>query len=438
MKKSMFIRIGCAVVSIQLLLSSSAFAQNRVSKDRQAAILKDVCEKLAKYYTFPEIGEKSALGIMKKFENGGYSENATPEEFTEALNKDLFEISRDKHLKLIYDPEGAKAMSEGETKGEAPDAEAKSDRWRNFGFKELKILDGNIGYLNLSDFCSVKYAGAKAVAAMDFFSDCRSMIIDLRQNGGGSDDMVVFLASYFIDSVEPIVFRISYSTIDGTYYTSMLPAYVPGKRLTHVPIYLLTSRATASAAEAFACILKNYNQNVVIVGRKTRGAENPVSHLPVGDEYILRIPSWRKIYSSLKTTWEGTGLSPDIDVEEGKALFTAHLEGLKKLSASTTDEAELSHYRWAYDGVKAIHDPVSIKKSILKSYAGIYSDKKILYEKGELYYDRDRLRLIPISENYFLVESIDYFRIKFIKENGHADAFERIFIYGYSSRHTRK
>jgi len=438
MKMKTFISISCAIVSIQLLFSNSTYAQNRVTKGRQAIIFKDICEKLEKYYTFPEIGEKLGKFIMKKFENGDYSENVTPQEFTEALNEDLMEISRDKHLKLIYDPEGAKAMSEVEAEGESPDSEIKSERWRNFGFKELKILDGNIGYLNLSDFCSVKYAGEKAVAAMNYFSDCSSLIIDLRQNGGGRDDMVVFLASYFIDSAEPIVFNISYSTVDSTYYASMMSSYVPGKKLAHIPIYLLASRATASAAEAFTNIVKNYNQNAVIVGRKTRGAENPVNHLVVGNEYILRTPSWRKIYSSLKTTWEGKGISPDIEAEEGKTLATAHLDALKKLMKTPLDKDDLSRYQWAYDGVKALHDPISIEENILKSYEGNYGDKKIFYKKGELCYDRERQRLIPISEDYFLVESIDYFRIKFIKENDHIVAFDRIFIYGYSSRHTKE
>jgi len=197
-------------------------------------------------------------------------------------------------------------------------------------------------------------------------------MIDLRQNSGGNDDMVVFLASYFIDSVEPIVFNISYSTIDSVYYTSMMPSYIPGTKLTDIPIYILTSGATASAAEAFLNILINYNQNVVVVGKKTRGAENPVNHVVVGNEYILRIPSWRNIYSSLKTKWEGTGISPHLDIEEDCALVMAHLIALEKLIEITLDKDELSYLHWAYDGIKALNDPISVDNDILKSYVGNY------------------------------------------------------------------
>ena len=280
-----------------ILLYGISHGQNRITKSQQLTIIKDVCTKLEKYYTFPETGKELSITISEKFNKGDFSENAAPGQFVEELNSVFFKISHDKHLKLIYDPELAKEMIETELEDTMTDSQIKAERWRNFGFKELKILDGNIGYMNLSDFCSVKYAGEKAVTAMNYFSDCNSLIIDLRQNGGGSDDMVVFLAGHFIDSAEPIVFNISYSTIDSTHYTSMMPSFIPGAKLIDIPIYILTSRATASAAEAFTHIMKNYNQNVVVIGKKTRGAENPVNHLVVGNEYILRIPSWRNIYS---------------------------------------------------------------------------------------------------------------------------------------------
>jgi len=429
--------LGYVSMSLLLLCSTSAFPQNRVIKSRQAAILQEVREKLERYFAFPEIGITLSETISEKFKNGYFPEEATPAEFLEGLNKILYEISRDSHLKLIYDPAKAEEMSEGESDTSAADSEIKSERWRNFGFKELMILDGNIGYMNLSDFCSVTYAGEKAVTAMNYFSDCHSLIIDLRQNGGGSDDMVVFLASYFIDSSQPVVFNISCSTIDSAYYVSMMPSYIPGKKLNHIPVYILTSRATASAAEAFLNIMKNYNENVVIVGRKTRGAENPVNHLVVCDEYILRIPSWRKIYSSLNTKWEGRGISPDLDVEESKALAIAHLEALEKLSENASDEEELFQYQWALDGVKGLNDPFPIATDVLESYAGSYSGRRIFYENGELFYGRNKQRLIPVSEDHFLVESVDYFRITFLKEDGKVIAFERNFVYGYSTRHTK-
>jgi len=175
--------------------------------------------------------------------------------------------------------------------------EAKTEIWNNYGFKELKILDGNIGYLNLSVFFSTDYAGKIADAAMAYFSNCNALIIDLRANGGGWGDMVVYLLAYFIDNKEPLVLNITESTLDSTIYSEVVPTYVPGLELADIPIYVLTSQVTASAAEAFTSHLKYFNKNTVIVGKKTKGAENPVEHIAVDENFVLQIPAWKKLYT---------------------------------------------------------------------------------------------------------------------------------------------
>jgi len=53
-------------------------------------------------------------------------------------------------------------------------------------------------------------------------------------------------------------------------------------------------------------------------------------------------------------------------------------------------------------------------------------------KKDKLYYqfeDRPDILLIPISNDYFLAEGVDYFRIKFIT-NGDMKIMRQIFTYG--------
>jgi hypothetical protein len=45
-----------------------------------------------------------------------------------------------------------KEVEEGESGETYADFILESQRWKNFGFKELRILDGNIGYLELRTF----------------------------------------------------------------------------------------------------------------------------------------------------------------------------------------------------------------------------------------------------------------------------------------------
>jgi hypothetical protein len=300
-----------------------------LSKERQEEIVKVICEKLVKLFPDPEIAKITSVGINENFETGKYSIYSSASEFVQHLNDDLELISGDGHLGIIFDPAMASELKknreveqEGNTYAELT---SESERWKNFGFKELKILGGNVGYLDLQTFFSLKYAGETAVASMSFFSNCNALIIDLRRNGGGWDDMVTFLASYFLNADEDIIFSITRSTLDDSYFASMPHTYVPGKKLTNIPICILISRSTASAAEAVANIMKHFSKNTTLVGETTAGAENPVEHLLLFDDYILRIPCWQKIYSYDKTGFEGIGIKPDIKVESKEALSVAHI-----------------------------------------------------------------------------------------------------------------
>ena len=403
-----------------------------ISEKEKNEVLNEVIRKIEKIYPFPEISEKTMAGLQTQISNGVYNVNNSSEFATQVTNS-LEEFSKDKHLDLIYNPDLANALIE-ETESNASaftKEEAKTEVWNNYGFKELSTLDGNIGYLNLSVFFSIEYAGRIADIAINYFSNSNALIIDLLQNGGGWDDMMVYLLGYFVDTKDAPVLNISQYTVDNTYYSSIVPTYVPGKKLTDIPIYILSSPATASAAEAFISNVKYFNKNVTIVGKTTRGAENPVSQFAINENFVLQIPCWKKIYSINPNVWEGIGINPDIDVETKDAKKTAHIKALEKLMSKTTDEEELEKYQWALDGVTADYDKMT-DKNIIKKYVGNYSKIKIVNENGILYYqDREgpALKMIPVSDNYFVVEGIDYFRIKFIISDGKT-VMRQIFVYG--------
>jgi hypothetical protein len=350
---------------------------------------------------------------------------------------DLELLSNDKHLDLLYNPQVARETREQRdttTGGDPiPSSVIESERWNNFGFKELRTLEGNVGYLDLRVFFASKYAGETGVAVMSYFSNCNALIIDLRRNGGGWDDMVVLLASYFFDNSEAIIFNISHSTLDSTYYTSMTLPYVPGKLLTDIPLYILVSGATGSAAEAFANIMKNLREDATLVGETTAGAENPVEHLLIGDDFILRIPAWKKVYSYAGSSWEGRGVEPDILVEPSKALDIAHMKALTTLQERAADLETGERYQWAIDGVEATQSPVSVDGATLRSYAGQYGTREIVLESGNLYYryrDRSKRRMFAISKEYFLIEGYDSFRVKFIRNEGGVVGFDEFFTDG--------
>ena len=425
------------LISFLLAMAMTGQAQD-ISEKEKNEVLNEVIRKIEKIYPFPEISEKTIAGLQTQISNGVYN-GYNSSEFATQVTNSLEEFSKDKHLDLIYNPDLAKALIE-ETESNASaftTEEAKTEVWNNYGFKELSILDGNIGYLNLSVFFSIEYAGKITDIAMNYFSNSNALIIDLKQNGGGWDDMMVYLLGYFVDTKEAPVLNISKYTVDNTYYSSIVPTYVPGKKLTDIPIYILSSPATASAAEAFISNVKYINKNVKIVGKTTWVAENPVNHFAINENYVLQIPCWKKIYSINPNVWEGIGINPDIEVETKDAKRIAHLNALEKLIGTTNDKTAIDKFQWAIDGLNASYENINPKN--IKKYSGNYDKIKIIFNKNKLYYqygEKPSSQLIPISENYFVVEGADYFRIKFVSTD-ETITMKQIFTYG-TEREYRK
>lgn len=442
--KLLYFSINIIVIFTNFLHNSFAQEADILSFDDQKKIINTICEKLDEIHAFPEYNLKICNGLLKNFEDGKYSIYTTPQALADQLDKDLDFLRGDKHLGIFYDPQMVTEMEseneEGEDAGYLTPQMIEDERHNNFGFKELKILGGNIGYMDLRIFFPPKYAGETAVAAMNYLSNCDALIIDLRNNGGGWDEMVTFLMSYFFDSDESITLSTTYSRYEDEYYQSHTLPYVPGKLLTDIPVFILTSRSTFSGAEAFAHYMKHFNK-ATLVGETTRGGQNPVEIQTVGYGLIMLIPSWKQISSISETGWEGVGVKPHIEVEANDAFSVAHFKALQELVKSEEDENEKNRYLWIIDGLNARNNPVSVDESVLKSHAGKYGGRTIYYEKGELYYqygDRSKMRMIPVSENYFLVEVYDYLRVRFLVENDSVVGIEQVYDDGRVKKYNRE
>jgi C-terminal processing protease CtpA/Prc len=205
----------------------------------------------------------------------------------------------------------------------------------NFGFEKLERLAGNIGYLDLRGFPPPQMMGDTAAAAMTFLANMEALIIDLRQNGGGSPDAVALMASYLMGPQPARLNDIYDRPSNQTHQYWTLP-YVPGKRLADKDVYLLTSNRTFSAAEDFTYGLKNLKR-VTIVGEVTGGGAHPGGPRRINDHFFVGVPSGRSISVVTNTDWEGVGVEPDVKVPAERALATAHLMALEKRAPSVTD-----------------------------------------------------------------------------------------------------
>jgi hypothetical protein len=391
---------------------------------KKQAIVDEIAGVLNKNYIFAETAKKMEEQIRGRLKSGGYDASATAPQFAQAVSKDLFEVSKDRHIGFAYNPEMAanirrlQSRSEDEVK-KARERGLLASRRDNFGFRKVERLPGNIGTLDFRVFDSPDRAGATAVTAMNFLAYCDAIIVDLRQNGGGDPAQIQLISSYFFR--EPAHLNdLYYRATDTTENYWTLP-YVPGPKAVDADLYILTSARTFSGAEEFTYNMKNLKRATVI-GETTGGGAHPTDSMIVQEDYILRVPIARAINPVSKTNWEGTGVTPDIAVPAAQAFDRAYAMAVEKLAAKATDPERKAEFDWILAGEKAKQTPARVEAKVLKTYAGVYDERKVTFENGALFYQRTgpKYRLLPMTETLFALDGLDTFRIEFVIKDGKA------------------
>jgi hypothetical protein len=413
---------------VLLLAAPGSFSQGAknpaLDAARKQAIIDEVSKLLEANYIFPETSQKIEDYIRTRLKNGDYDKLSGSREFAEAVSADLLSVGKDKHMGLAYAPERAaemrRRMSQSQDEARAArERQLAAERRDNFGFRKVEQLPGNVGYLDFRYFGSADEAGPTMIAAMNFLAYCDAVIVDLRQNGGGDPTGIQLLCSYFFSEMKHLNdIRYRDETKDENYWT--LP-YVPGPKPVNADLYILTSGRTFSGAEEFSYNMKNLKRGTII-GETTGGGAHPTDAKIVQNDFILRVPFARAVNPYSKTNWEGTGVAPDVQIPAAEAFDRAYKMAVEKLAAKAADPQKKGQYDWILTALNAKANPVRVGEEVLKAYAGIYGDRKVMFENGTLFYQRTgpKLRLTPITDTLFAVEGIDYFRVEFLVKDGKA------------------
>ncbi len=298
-------------------------------------------------YVFPELAEQAAVAIEARLAAGEY-DNLDEITLTDLLTRHLREICEDKHLAVRLgggrgprprgpDPHPG-ARRPGEPERDAPkDHEARRlamrqmGRLDNFGIRRVERLDGNIGYLDLRRVPVPANAGPAIAAAMELVAGTYALIIDLRRNGGGSPEGVVFWCSYLFTEQPTHLNDIFHADTGETRQFWALP-YVPGTRYVDRPVYVLTSSHTFSGGEDFCYTLQALGRAQVI-GETTGGGAHPTRPFPISPAVHIAIPFARSINPVTGTNWQGTGVVPDVAVPEEQAYDVAYGLALRHVLA---------------------------------------------------------------------------------------------------------
>ena len=132
-------------------------------------------------------------------------------------------------------------------------------------------LDDNIGYLRYPSFQS-GFGDGNLDDVLSYFQLCRGLIIDIRNNGGGTLTYAERLAARFTDE-RILVGYMQHKTGKGhNDFSSLEPQYLEtSSRLRwHKPVCVLTNRGVFSSANEFTMYMKAI-PGVMIVGDRTGG-----------------------------------------------------------------------------------------------------------------------------------------------------------------------
>ena len=292
-------------------------------------VIDGILKRLNDSYVFPEVAKKMETSIRERVDKKEYDQITSAKQFATKLTDDLQAVSKDKHLRVRYSHQPIPERGERRE----PTAEEREQRkrdltWMNHGFSKVERLPGNIGYLEFLNFMDEELGADTVAAAMNFINGTDSLIIDMRQNGGGNPAMVALVCSYLFGP-EPVHLNSLYWREGNRTDEFWTKKEVAGKRYLNKDVYVLTSKRTFSGAEEFTYNLKNLKR-ATIIGETTGGGAHPGGGFRISENFGMFVPTGRAISPITKTNWEGTGVTPDVVVPADQALHVARITALKK------------------------------------------------------------------------------------------------------------
>lgn len=270
------------------------------------------------------------------------------------------------------------------------------------------MLDNNIGYINLSTF-----SGNPSKEFKQAFLDLKkrgitSLVIDLRNNGGGLLDEAVEIANFFLPRGKTLVTtKGKIKQASNTYKTLREPLDL------EIPLVVLVNSGTASSSEILAGSLQDLDR-AVIIGNRTfgKGLVQTTRPLPYGGTMKLTtskyyIPSGRcvqaidykhrnedgsvgRIPDSLTTVFhtaagrevrDGGGVTPDIVVKQDK---------LPNILFYLVNDNLIFNYATEY----CLKHPAIPVPQDFKVTDADYADFKAMIKKADFKYDQQTEKML--------------------------------------------
>lgn len=377
-------------------------------------------------------GRRIARDLVRAERAGAFNSYSDPRDLAVALTLRL--KAADRHFNVTWF-----AAPKANVTSAANDATSGSGfSGRNYGFRAVEMLPGAIGYIDVRTLPYISFrrtddpARLAADSALQLVSGAAAILLDLRNAVGGYPEMAGYLVSAFVRPDAEV-----YNVFRGRGEDhSERPAVTYRSPKIDVPVYVLVSGSTASAAESTAYTLQAAKRAIVI-GERTSGAANPGGTLPVRDGFNVFISRSTPTNPITGTNWEGTGVLPDIEVAADEALERAQVLALQEL-AKRRAGAVPTDVQWALEYLTHASSPRT--QGALREYAGQYANATVSVVENALHIRRHRqvLRLRHLRDDTFAVEGDANLRVVFERASSESlQGFQLLRSNGFSIWHPR-
>jgi retinol-binding protein 3 len=337
------------IILLFTLFSSHIFygqSNESLSPTLQKAIIKELSYLIQREYILEDVGIKMASHLNKRIVNNVSTESINTTVFLEQINNELQSIFKDKHLSLINKDKYVQLkqmfgigqdddLDQPENHGKQPENHGKQpENHKGSKFNNSDDLKGSrvinrdgrteIGLLKINQFVGTEEGIYRMNELFKTFIGVDVIIIDLRNCKGGDADMVKILSGYFFEEPTHLVTTIGRKDNEGNRSVQKRWS-VKNSLSTHfsnIPLYLLTSSSTFSAAESFAFGLQ-LNGRVKIIGENTGGGGHMNTFFDLPGGYGVSISVGRTFDEKTGLGFQSKGIIPNKSIEANHAFSEA-------------------------------------------------------------------------------------------------------------------
>lgn len=173
-------------------------------------------------------------------------------------------------------------------------------------YVKAEILDNNIGYITVSSFDEGTADEFKNKLEELQSKNVKSLIIDLRNNGGGIVQEATQIADYLLDKDQKIIIT---KDKQGKEEITLSKE----DKITDLPVVVLVNGYTASSSEILASALKD-NNRAKVVGTKTYGKGVIQNVYRLTDGSALKLTT-HEYYTAIGNKINKLGITPTEEVE---------------------------------------------------------------------------------------------------------------------------